>query len=115
MTTGFPADLVIGGQLADAYGTGGDAYDWEFGGIRLLPAGKYPVHLDMPSEQKRWVLSALANMGFREAKKEEPGPAISSNDAGEWQLILDGNSTTFTSVMDMVTNLRQRLDSGSER
>lgn len=97
MTIGTPEDLLLSGQIARAYGSGGEEYDWKEGGLRLLPPGNHPIQLIMDAPAKLWVRRALAKIDWREGSQQETDQQLTRTETG-WETLLDGRKELFGSL-----------------
>lgn len=104
MTVGTPEDLLLSGQIAQAYGAGSEEYDWKEGGLRLLPPGNHPIQLIMDAATKVWVRRALAKIDWREGSSDETPRQLVRTEAG-WEVVLDGKGEEFASLREVLGSL----------
>lgn len=104
MTIGTPEDLLLSGQIARAYGSGGEEYDWKEGGLRLLPPGNHPIRLIMDPPTKLWVRRALAKIDWREGSSDETSQQLTRTATG-WEVLLDGGKEVFGSLGEVLVEL----------
>ena len=106
MTIGAPEDLVLSDQLAQAYGTGGEGYDWKHGGLRLLAGGDRPMVLQGPEELLIWARRALAKIGWREGSLAESHDSLTAHGPAHWELKLQGQIHTAESLEEVLGIVR---------
>lgn len=104
MTVGTPEDLLLSGQIAQAYGTGNEEYDWKEGGLRLLPPGEQPIQLIMDAPIRLWVRRALAKIDWREGSSEETSRQLTRTETG-WEVLFDGRKELFGSLKEVLDEL----------
>lgn len=101
MTVGTPEDLLLSGQIAQAYGSGGEEYDWKEGGLRLLPPGERPIQLIMDAPTRLWVRRALAKIDWREGSSEETSDQLIRTETG-WEVVIAEKREVFGSLGEVL-------------
>lgn len=104
MTVGAPEDLLLSGQIAKAYGSGGEEYDWKEGGLRLLPPGEHPIQLIIDAPTRLWVRRALAKIGWREGNSAETSRQLVRTEMG-WEVVMDEGKEVFGSLGEVLGRL----------
>ncbi len=104
MIVGTPEDLLLSGQIAQAYGAGSEEYDWKEGGLRLLPPGNHPIQLIMDTATKVWVRRALAKIDWREGSSDDTTRQLVRTEAG-WEVVMDGKGEEFGSLREVLGSL----------
>lgn len=104
MTIGTPEDLLLSGQIAQAYGSGSEEYDWKEGGLRLLPPGNHPIQLIMDAPTKLWVRRALAKIDWREGTSNETSQQLTRTETG-WEVLLEERKEVLGSLGEVLGEL----------
>ncbi len=104
MVAGSVEDLILAGQLAETYGEGGQEFDWQTGGLRLLQEGQQALQIIANDELKSLIRRALPRLGW----KEDPASAVHlfAEAPDVWKIQQNGETHLFASAGELGQWLR---------
>jgi len=108
---GAPEDLVLNGSFAETFNRKGVSFDPASGTFDTQNSGSASVYLEGKGAEALWTKRALRRAGYHVEKEAVPGCPIvrvlTQDETDRWQLELDGQTVTFTTIYELINHLQQ--------